>query len=85
MLRRGVKFLLLEQDIVGAEEDILHHHVLVALEHGIRRQAVGINGHHLFPVDRDAVRLAAFRPRFRLAPFLFRGDGPWGAVAACWA
>ena len=74
VLRRGVKFLLPEQHIIGAEDHILHHHIFVALDHRIQRQAGGINGHHLLPVDRDAGRLTAFRPRFRRAPFLFRGE-----------
>ena len=37
MLRRGVKLLFMEQDIVGTEDDVLHHHVLVPLELGIRQ------------------------------------------------
>ena len=74
VLRRGVKFLLPEPHMVGAEEHILHHHVCVALEHRIRRQARRINSHHLLPIDRDAVQLTAFRPRFRRATFLFRGE-----------
>ena len=70
MLRRRVPFLFMKQDIVGAEEHVLHHHVLVPLEHGIRRQVGRINLHHLFPVDDHTVRFAVFRPGLWLTPFL---------------
>src|SRR6516162_10222326 len=56
------------------EEYILHHHGFVALEHRIRRQVSEINRHHVLSVDREAICLAAFRPRFWRAPFLFRGE-----------
>jgi hypothetical protein len=73
----------MEQHIVGTEEDILHHHVLIPLELGIRRQAVCSDRQHLFPIDRNAGSLAALRPRLGLPPFLFRGmvlAGRWGRV-----
>src|SRR5712691_3699893 len=73
MLRRGVKLLFMKQDIVGTEDDVLHHHILVPLEPGIRRQAVRIDLHDLFPVDGNTVHLAAFRPPLEFTPFLFRG------------
>src|SRR6516165_1004662 len=63
----------MEQDVVGAGGDVLHHHVLVAFEHGIRRQTIGIDLHHLCPVNGNTVCFVAFRPGLRLAPFLFRG------------
>ena len=73
VLRRRGKLLLMEQHIVGTEEDILHHHVFVPLALGIRWQAVCIDRQHLFPIDRKVGRLAALRPRLGLTPFLFRG------------
>ena len=61
----------MEQDIVGAEDHVLYHHVLVPLEHGIRRQVGRIDLHHLLPVDGNTVRFAVFRLGLRLTPFLF--------------
>lgn len=63
----------MEEDSVGAEDDVLSHHVFVAFQHGIWRPAVPIDLSHLCPVDRDTVRFAAFRPRLWRAPFLCRG------------
>src|SRR6266852_5328888 len=62
----------MEQDIVGAEDHVLYHHVLVSLEHGIWRQVRRIDLHHLLPVEGNPVRFAVFRPGLRLTPFLFR-------------
>jgi len=63
-----------EQHVVGAEDDVLHHHVLVPLELGIRWQRVSLYLQYLLPVDGNALGLAALRPLLRLAPFLFRRD-----------
>jgi hypothetical protein len=59
--------------LIIREDDFLHHHVLVPLELGIRRQTVWIDLHDLFPVDGNTVYLAAFRPPLGGTPFVFRG------------
>src|SRR6516165_3648092 len=73
----------MEEDIVGVEDHVLHQHVRVALEDGIRRQVASINLHHHLPIDRDMGRLTPFRPPFRRVSFLFRGvvlGRRWGRV-----
>src|SRR5712692_6187209 len=70
----------MEQDIVGAEDHVLYHHVLVSLEHGIWRQVGRIDLHHLLPVEGNPVRFAVFRPGLRLTPFLFR---EWSLGGGC--
>ena len=63
--------------LFGAEDDILHHHLLVPFELGIRRQERRVDGQHLVSVDANRLVLAALRPRAGLPSF------PLGRVV-CW-
>src|SRR2546426_12821181 len=47
VLRWGVPLLFMKEDIIGAEDHVLYHHVLVPLEHGIWRQVGRIDLRHL--------------------------------------
>src|SRR6266516_1837324 len=73
----------MEEDIVGVADHVLHQHVRVALEDGIRCQVASLNFHHHLSVDRDIGRLTPFRPPFWRVSFLFRRvvlGGRWGRV-----
>jgi len=61
-----------ETHVVGAKDDVLHHHGCVALELGIRRQAGRVHLQCLFPMNLNAGFLAALLASFGFAPLLLR-------------
>jgi hypothetical protein len=73
VLRRRVKDLFMKQDVVGADDDILHDHVLVALELGIRRQVGWVEAGNVLAVDGDGGTLAALDPFGGLVALALRG------------
>ena len=70
---RRVELLFAEQDVAGADHDILHDDLLIAFELGIRGQRGRIDGQHLLPVNRNRLPRPALAPFAWLAPFPFRG------------
>ncbi|MDO8567177.1 MAG: hypothetical protein Q7R57_00510 [Dehalococcoidales bacterium] len=66
----GVVLLLVEQHVVGVEDHVLDHHLLVALELSIRGQGGWVQGQGLLPVDAHLVGLGILDPLPGGAPFL---------------
>jgi len=82
--RIGPVLLFVKVYVVGAKDDILDHHIFVALEFGIFRQAGFVYLQPLFTMDLDRGFLGAFPARLGLATFLLRrvvGPGWLGFVA----
>jgi hypothetical protein len=75
--RWRIVFLLVKTHVVHLQQDVLYHHVFVALELGIRRQLRLIYFHHLLSVDLDDGLFAALVALTGFAPFLLRRVVSW--------
>jgi len=68
-----VVLLLVEEDVVRAEDDVLDDDVLVALELGVLRERRPIELERLLPIDPNLIQLLALLPLLGGAPLLLRG------------